>query len=294
MNQILDRKIAPNSYPVQDFSVLKPSILELENSSKVFILKNSSQPIIHFTLSIKGGKLVEKSLGSASLTSKMLGEGLKGMDSAQIHQKLEAFGAIISVSSDIDSFTINGHCLTRYFGEVVAMVKRYLTESEFSEKEFQHILQVMIQQKKLSEEKTSFIATKLFRENFYGTSHPYGQSLTSEELLDYDIGVVENYYLKNILHSPFDLFIAGDISDREIDTIKEVLGAIKFNRSSAILEYPPFVNKIATSSLKIYEDKDDAVQTSIRIGCPTFSLPNSDLEAFSVMNETLGDILGQD
>ena len=61
----------------------------------------------------------------------MIGEGVKGMSSAEIHEYLDSYGAIISVSNDIDSFSITGHCLSRYFEEVVVMVKSYLTETTF-------------------------------------------------------------------------------------------------------------------------------------------------------------------
>ncbi|NLR89685.1 M16 family metallopeptidase [Flammeovirga agarivorans] len=288
----LDRTIAPDSYPVEDFVLLKPEIFSTRNQCKVFSLKNASQPILHFSIVIKGGKLVEEKQGAAALTSKMMGEGVKGMTSAQIHEYLDSFGAIISVSNDIDSFTITGHCLNRYFEPVMEMVKRYLTEPTFSEKEFQHILQVMIQQKILSEEKTSFLATKLFREKFYGNKHPYGSSLTSAELSEFPLQELENYFNNHVIGAPFEVFISGDVDDKHIKIIDEQLGDLNISSEAANLIYPDFVSKIASDELKIYQEKEDAVQTSLRIGCPTFKLPHDDLEAFSVMNETLGGYFG--
>ncbi|KXX68272.1 pitrilysin family protein [Flammeovirga sp. SJP92] len=287
----LDRSIPPKSYSIKDFSLPKPSEFTLDNSCKVFSIPNSAQPIIHFSLYIKGGKLLEKEKGAAALTAKMMGEGVEGMDSKALHQKLESYGAILSTSSDIDSFTISGHCMKRYFAEVIQLVKKYLTVSTFAEKDFSHILQVMLQQQQLNEEKTSYLSTKLFRENFYGDQHPYGKSLSSEALKNFQLNEVSRYYQENILGNPFQLFITGDVGELEIKEINKYLGSIAV-REDAVFTYPDFVSKISSPQLNIYQEKEDAVQTSIRIGCPTFTLPNPDLEAFTILNEVLGGYFG--
>lgn len=289
--KVLDRTVAPLSYSIEDFSLPQPIEYKLKNNCKVFSIPNNAQPIIHFSLSIKGGKLLEKEQGAAALTAKLVGEGIKGMDSIALHQKLESLGAIISTTSDIDSFTINGHCLKRYFSQVIELVRKYLTESTFSDEDFQHILKVMLQQQQLNEEKTSYLATKLFRENFYGDQHPYGKSLSSEALKNFQISAVEKYYHESVVGLPFTLFISGDITEVEISEINENLGDLDV-RGDALITYPDFVCKISSQNLNIYKEKEDAVQTSIRIGCPTFTLPNKDLEAFTILNEILGGYFG--
>lgn len=288
---VLDRSVPPKSYSIKDFTLPKPSEFTLDNSCKVFSIPNSAQPIIHFSLYIKGGKLKETERGSAALTAKMIGEGVEGMDSKMLHQKLESFGAILSTSSDIDSFTISGHCLKRYFVEVVQLVKQYLTVSTFADNDFNHILQVMLQQQQLNEEKTSYLANKLFRENFYGNQHPYGKSLSSDALRNFQLNEVRKYYQESILGNPFQIFITGDITENEINELNKHLGGIKV-KENAKIDYPDFVDKISSQDLSIYQAKEDAVQTSIRIGCPTFTLPNQDLEAFTILNEVLGGYFG--
>ncbi|MBB3701105.1 insulinase family protein [Flammeovirga yaeyamensis] len=292
MNHSLDRTIAPESFQLVDFSLQKPEQYQLPNSCKVFAIKNNAQPILHFSIVIKGGKLVEDVKGTAFLTSKMIGEGVKGMNSAQIHEYLDSYGAIINVSNDLDSFTLTGHCLKRYFGEVISMVNKYLKESEFSEEEFRHIVQVVVQQKKLAEEKTSYLSTKKFRESFYGEDHPFGSTLSAEQILQFSIDDVQKYYNDQIIGAPFEIFISGDFDDSCLKILSDQLGKIEIKKGSAILKYPKFVDKINSNELKIYDAKDGSVQSSIRIGCPTFTLPHNDLEAFSVMNEMLGGYFG--
>ncbi|OHX67753.1 M16 family metallopeptidase [Flammeovirga pacifica] len=291
MSNTLNRSIAPESYQLKDFSLQKPEELLLTNNCKVFVLKNNAQPIVHFSIVIKGGKLVEDVKGTSFLTSKMLGEGLKGMDSAAIHEYLDSYGAIINVSNDLDSFTISGHCLKRYFDKVIVIVNKYLIDSEFSQVEFDHILQVVLQQKKLAEEKTSYLATKKFRESFYGENHSFGSTLTSDQILSISLSEISDYYKNHIIGAPFEVFLSGDFDDECFVTLNRYLGSINVNAAAEVV-YPNFVNSIQSKELKIYESKENAVQSSLRIGCPTFTLPNKDFEAFSVMNEMLGGYFG--
>ena len=74
----------------------------------------------------------------------------------------------------------------------------------------------------------------------------------------------------HVIGAPFEVFIAGDFDDSHLTKLDNYLGDLIVSSDAAHLVYPEFVEKIASKEHKIYQEKDDAVQTSLRIGCPTF------------------------
>ncbi|MEH0158381.1 pitrilysin family protein [Limibacter armeniacum] len=287
---VFDRTVPPIAYPVSDFNLTKPQKYVLDNGIEVFALDAYTQPVLSMQLIFRGGKLTERVQGASYFAAKMLFEGTTQYSSAQISQMVEDMGATVYAQNAYDLFTIDAHCLSRYLPQVSQLVVEAFEEATFPEKEFEHARSVTLQNKKINNEKNNIIATRLFRQEMYGKDHPYSYDLSEEQISSFDRKDALAYYQQEVSGKEFVIFIAGAVKEEEIKVLNSTFGQLKLEASTQNVVYPDFA--LTEEGYQKYQERDQAVQTSLRIGRSTFTLHGEDRVPFAVANEILGGYFG--
>jgi predicted Zn-dependent peptidase len=84
------------------------------------------------------------------------------------------------------------------------------------------------------------------------------------------------------------IFLSGKISDEQISFLDQTLGQISYSSSELLI---PSIT-VASNPIKIREEKEASVQSSIRYGLPAISRNHPDYFHFSLMNTVLGGYFG--
>ncbi len=284
---MLDRTIAPPFNRIQKIVIKQPEKQTLRNGIDLFSLRSGSQEVLQLDILINTGKYNEVHNGSAFFAGKMLSEGIPGMSSSEISELLDSLGAQIDINPGLDQLEISIHCLSKHFLELSGVLKDMLTSPTIPEKELDTLKNIRLQSLHVNNEKSGFVASKLFRESLFGSKHPYGIVLNDDDILSTNQMIVQDYVRENIINQPFTLIASGNYTDQILESIVATFEGIDIGTPNV----PDIVESTSLGG-NIYEEKNDAVQTSIRIGCTSLSMNHPDYLTLLVTNEILGGYFG--
>jgi predicted Zn-dependent peptidase len=142
---------------------------------------------------------------------------------------------------------------------------------------------IFLQNLKVSNEKTSTIASKAIRRNIYGAGHPYGSSIEERDLENLNASDFAEFFLSQFKIK--DIFICGDLDDSDLSFIKAEFNFICGAQTQNKIPFGatlPFQQHIEKSS----------IQSSIRLG--KRSVLKSDPNYFTtlILNHLLGGFFG--
>jgi len=285
---ILDRKTPPLVKEIADFTFPKPTNRQLSNGLPFQLVQAGSQEVCAVQLSFLQNP--DLSFSQSFLMTKMLMEGTKKHTGEQISETFDALGASFGIDAGVDFVHIELYCLTKHLPLLLPMVVELLTEVHFTEKALSKQKNIQSQQLQINLEKNSFLASQIFRETLFGKDTFYGKRLRLEDLEKLTITDLEIAYQKTILAKPFALTFAGNVSQADIDLVNNFLGKLEIEGEFEKLQHENHFPESLPQ--KIYEEKENALQTSIRLGKRIFGQNHPDLVPYTVLNEIFGGYFG--
>ncbi len=284
----LDRTIPPAVEPLADFAFVKPHQRTLSNGAKMYVMSAGVQPVISVQMVFKAARRLSFSLPHSLFVSKMLLEGTRSKTSAQITETVDSLGGHLDFSGGMDYLTAEVHGLSKHLSKLLPLLCEILTESVFPTNELDKIKTIQVQQLKVNMEKTAYLASQTFRQKLLGT-HPYGSRLKTESVESVQQADLLAYYADLVQYQPFEVVVAGKITDEDLALIDQTIGKLPIRPSQEIYQYPDYQGFTPETH---YEERPDAVQTSLRIGKPLFGMNHPDYHTFSLLNEILGGYFG--
>ena len=282
---MFDRKVAPPFVESTAFDLLTPHTETLANGIEVFFVSGGSQEVIKITLIFPAGRWFEDVWGTAHFSSNLLSKGTRQKNSFEIAQVLDRFGAHLEVNPGLDFVSISLYALTRYLQPALAILDEIIQQPVFPEKELEQAKTIYQQNLKVNLEKTSFLASKLFRKSLFGENHPYGKELEEKEVGGLTQKDIINHY-KTFFSAP-SVFVAGKIESNTASLILSTLdswaGQKNPERKITHQQPPP---------LRQYTEKEDSVQSSIRMGCRSLLRSHPDYAAATFVSHILGGYFG--
>ncbi len=277
---MIDRKQAPAFTSSFSLSLPSPEVTELTNGNKVFWSKDVQQEVVKLELIFKSGKWFEPQNGISFFTAQLLDKGTDQKSSKEIADLLDQFGAQIEISAGLDYTSVSLFSLTRYLNNLLPIFQEIIQNASFPENELEIAKSIQIQNLKINNEKTNYVASKLIRKNIFGNDHPYGRSIEESDVLKITREGIARFF-KDIF-IPHQTYITGNISNKDYQSILMMLSAFGKIGNNQV-EFSP-------RHLEINErvNKEGSVQSSIRIG--KSSIKSSHPEYFGLL--TLNHILG--
>jgi zinc protease len=227
----------------------------------------------------------------AHFTARMLNEGTKNKNTSQIAEDIDKYGAFLEISSGNDYCHIELYALTKHLPPLLALLGEILLQATFPEQELQKLKDIAIQNLQVSLEKTAVIASNNFRAILFGEKHPYGQEMTQQGIAQVQRNELLTFYQRAFLHQPFEVLTAGCLTDKELSLIKDWLSNINLSTQPSQAFQPPQM-VLQPQKQKVYIEKENMVQTSVRVGKPLFLRTDPDYIKTKVMNEIFGGYFG--
>jgi zinc protease len=282
---MLNRKLAPPFQKTLSLTLPKPTEILLRSGSKFYHLEGLKQNIVKIEVIFSAGKWAEGRNGLSHFTSVMLEKGTVKKTSVQVAGMLDRYGASLEISPGFDFVTVALYSLKVKIKDVFPLFLEILTDASFPEKEWMQLQEIFIQNLKINNEKTSYLASKLIRKNIFGAGHPYGTSIEEADVLALKTSDLHQFFRSSFsLHSAYAI---GDLTTAEIEFIHQGLNILSPDVAQGPLSLPS-----AAAPFLWRENKEGALQSSIRLGKRSLLKDNPEYADVLLVSYLLGGFFG--
>ncbi len=283
---MLDRKIAPPFKRVANIAIPQAKRTCLDNGIPLYYIEAGKQPVVRLEFIFKAGAWYEDNKGASYFAAKMLSEGTQQKSSAQISYEVEKFGAYLELNPTLDYSIVTLECLSKHLNNLLPLLHEILRQPTFPEDELVTLKNIKAQQTRVQNEKSSFLASKKFREAIFGEAHPYGKDLSLEDIDKLTRDDVRSFY-DQYYTLPFEVLISGLPNSGFIADINKIFGQTVLQKAAAD---PTYISHPISSPTII--EKEANLQSSIRVGKKLLTKDQPDYVKLLIVNEILGGYFG--
>lgn len=256
---MLDRKVAPPFVKTTTFDLIAPKENKLSNGLNLFFVAGGFQDVLKIELIFEAGRWFEEKYGAAYFTAHALSKGTKHKSSFEIAQLFDQYGAHLEISPGLDFVSIVLYSLTKNLAPVLQLLIEILTEPTFTEKELDQAKTIFIQNLKVNNEKTSFLASKLFRKNMFGEAHPYGSELEESDVHALQPKNLQKHFLDFFNFT--SVFVSGKIDSGNERLVNDTFLQWQKRNFAHHIDHV-----IQTQPQHQYLKRNESVQSSLRMG----------------------------
>ena len=280
---MVDRSQTPDLKQIDSIDFVAPEI-RTEFAVPFFVQKQVPNATSRIELYFNAGSTNGK-IGLASLVSGLLLSGTEKMNSTEIHTELDNLGGFHDISLGHESVVVSLYGLNDKLKELLSLFSQSLSEVNFSESEIQELKEDRKQKLRINMQKVSFLAQREFSKNLFADSQ-YGRLINEDNYDSITRQEIINFHKAFYLSGLFKVVLIGDFQEETIVSMEDML--------------IPFVNNLPlkynqnlqnTPGL-FHTEKEDALQTAIRVGRILFNRKNDDFVDVTILNTILGDYFG--
>jgi len=286
----LHRNRAPEFKTVDRIKILPSQKHSLSNKIPIYTINGGSQDVIKIEFIFNAGVWHQKKPLIATLTSAMLNEGTNSMTASEIAEKFDFLGAHLGFSASKHDASVTLYSLKKHFTETLTLTADLIKNSIFPEKEFKTILTNRKQQYQIEHQKTNVLAKEKFTKMIYGENHPYSNTYGISEFDKCNRQDIIDFYNKYYTPNNCHIIIAGKVDNNALTLVEDLFGENKWENQG---EAADCMHEIIESKDKsAFVCKNDAVQSTIRIGRKLFTKTHPDYTGMQLLNLILGGYFG--
>lgn len=279
------RSIAPPFVKSVSFDLIKPDIETLPNGLQTFFIAGGAQDVLKIEFVFEAGRWFERKTAAAHFTSQLLSKGTKEKNSFQIAEIFDQWGAHLDISPGLDFVSVGLYALRKNLEHVLRLLMEILSEPVFPEKEFNQAKSIFIQNLHVNNEKTSYVASQVFRRNLFGDRHPYGIVVDEKHAEKLETSDFADHF-RSCFYAP-RVFVSGKIApaDREM-----MLRHFSQHRSGMPMPEPDYVTGQGPAAEHV--KRKESVQSSVRVGKRSVLRSHQDYVPILFVSHILGGYFG--
>lgn len=280
-----DRKSPPPFQKSNSFPLISPQTVLLSNGLRITLVPGGEQEVVKVEFIFKAGKWHESRAGISYFTAHLLSKGTSTKTSFQISTELDQYGMHLEVSPGYDFTSVALLGLTKNIDRFVALLHELITQPTFPETEVELAKGIYIQGLKINLEKTSYLASRELRKSLFGETHPYGRDAGVADIEKIQREQLQQFHREYF--QDFEIILSGKISDSLTKTLSE-----RFEEFGVFKKPPHAIDQKETIQQNLYQEKENTVQTSIRLGKRSISRTHPDYPALLLLNHIFGGFFG--
>ena len=160
-----------------------PRIVELDNGAMLIVHEKRDVPLVGVTAILRGGAVTDPDdkAGLASLFATMLEKGAGERDAATFAETLDASGAILTASAELESITVSGDFLARDAALAVELIGDMLLSPTLDRAEFQKLRDRQVDLIRAAKDNDPRALTPVYGSAWLFLDHPYGTPVSGDE-----------------------------------------------------------------------------------------------------------------
>lgn len=286
----MDRAQHPEIETLDDFHITLPVREALPNGIPLTIIGAGEQEVIRVDILFAGGRWHQSLRLQAFFTNRMLREGTRRYTSSDIAEKLDYYGSWLELSGSADYGYLTVYSLNKYLAETLEIVESMVKEAAFPEKELQIIVSNNLQQYLINASKVDFLAQRALLRALYGVGHPCGNIVEREDYNAINREVLLDFYKQYYHSGNCHIFLSGKVTDETIRCVTDTFGTPfgQYEQLVTLGQYPI----IASPDKRIVIEREDALQSAVKIGCTTITRKHADFSKLQVLLTLFGGYFG--
>jgi predicted Zn-dependent peptidase len=285
---MLNRKETPAVFEIRELPLPQPQLRLLDNGMPVYILPYPGRQVLKVEVSYQAGRPEEVKPMSARATARLLSEGSRRRNSAEIAEWFDFYGSSFSNPANLDTANFILFTLEKYAEAVLPVFAETLLEPAFPESELQNFQETNIRELMVELDKVEVLAYRQITEAMFGSAHPYGYNSTPEMYRALTQADLKDFYQRWFTPANGLIFVSGEVTDRVLELLNQTLG-----QTPARGQKPAFSWKHPTPNpVRQHIPHPGALQTGIKIGRRTFHKKHPDYNGMYVLNTILGGYFG--
>lgn len=285
----INRTIAPEYKNIDTFNLLPIETFKLDNGIQVHLMQAGSQDVCKLDFLFPAGSIQANQPLLASITNKALSEGTQNFTGAEISEKLDFYGAFIGQQAQFHHSIVTLVTLSHFLPQTMEILEGIIKNPVFEQKEIDTLLNKRKQEFLIESDKVKTLATRAFTQNLYGKDHPYGNYLTLEDFEKLTRQNVIDFHQKTYIPKGTHIIISGQPGDNFKALLSKHFGQT-WSTAEPIADNKP--QQLNPTEKEIFVAKEDALQSSIKIGVPLFNKEHPDFHGMQILNAVLGGYFG--
>jgi len=282
---MLDRTIPPPFAHTTSFNLIRPSRETLQNGTELFVIPGGSQDVLKVEAIFYAGRWFESAKGASYFAGNLLTKGTNDKNSFQIARHFDRYGAHVEIQPGFDFVSVSVYTLTQHLSPVLELFIEVLQNPVFPEDELSQHKTVYLQNLKVNEEKTSFLASKAFRKKLFGEHHPYGREVEEQDVHVLDQNQLIEHF-RRFYRKPL-VFVSGKLEDNSHEILRKSFSSLNGEeRLTAAYQ------SSTGSSFQDDIEKEGSVQASIRAGKKFLMRQHRDYHCGVFLAHILGGYFG--
>lgn len=287
----MNRTIAPGIKELENFNILPPVRTILPNGIPLTLINAGTQEVVRIDILFGGGRWQQLHKLQALFANRMLREGTRKHTAAQIAEKLDYYGAWLELSSSADHAYVTLYSLNKYINQTIEVLESMIKEPTFPAKELSTVIDANIQQFQVNSTKVDFLAHRALQAALYGSNHPAGQCVEESDYRNIQPEMLREFYDTYYQSENCSIFLSGKVTDAVVRCIEAAFGTTPFGCSQQQLIKPDYSFQ-AVPAKRIFIERPDAMQSSVKIGATTLTRQDPDYLKVRVLMTLFGGYFG--
>ena len=286
----MSRPGQPSILPIEHIHIPDVEVIVMPNGVPLHYLNNGKENVVRLDVIVQAGNRTTSCSLEADFTALLLKEGAGNMNSGQIAEIFDYYGAWIQTRTTQQCTRITLYSLTKFLEETLSVLETIIKNPTFPEKEFEILLQNRKRQFSVDMNRVQYLAGRGIVRAIFGKNHPYGRRINQEDFDTLSIAGLKNRYADYYNSGNVKIAMFGKITDDMIKRVEICFGSSVWgkqteNAKKAFAIQPDKEKRIMIS-------KPDAVQSAICVGKQIITRNHPDFHALDVLNTLFGGYFG--
>lgn len=283
-------KVPPVINPVIVDEMALPVETVMPNGVSLYTLAGGGKDIVRIELLFKGGYAVQDKPLQATFTNRMLREGAGEMNSDEISQKLDYYGAWIETYSSQNCNHIVLYCLRKHSFPLVELLEDVVKRPTFPDANLDVVRCNGKAHFEVNSKRVDMVAQRHFENALWGDGHPLAHIVDTSDYDDIVRADLVNYYNKVYSSCNLSVFLSGDVDSAVTECVTSIFGSCEWGEGGKIDK--PFVEKPCSSPGRRDIHIDGIVQCAVKLGFMAMDVSNPDFHKFRFLTVLLGGYFG--
>jgi len=285
---MINRKEAPEFKAIDNIHLIRPEHIKLANGCNVFCFNSGDQELVRIEWIFGNLRFnTTKPLLNMAVNT-MLNDGTNSLSGSEIADKIDFYGAFLSVEYGVDHSTVTLYSLNKHLHHTLPVIRDILTDSIFPEKELETFIRNQQQKLQVNLQKNDMVARRTFNKAMFGNTL-YGLTPVADDYQAIRREDMRVHFKEMYQPSNCTLIIAGKIEKETLDLLTGTFSDWVNSATPANITQPEIEH---AAEHFYFVEKTEALQSAIRMGLPFINRSHPDFPAVQVLNTVLGGYFG--